>query len=195
MGKIFYIMGKSASGKDHIYSQLMRTEELQFRKIVLYTTRPIRTGEESGKQYYFVDESALVNFRREGKVIEARAYNTVHGIWNYFMADDGQIDLMLGNYLAIGTLESYVKLKDYFGGDIVVPIYIEVENGERLARALSRERSEEDPKYAEMCRRFLADEADFSEENIVNAGIWKRFENVDLETCINEIINYIKTMQ
>lgn len=195
MGKLFYIMGKSATGKDHIYSGLMRCGELHLKKIVLYTTRPIRSGEISGRQYYFVDEEMLESFRKAGKLIEARAYHTIHGIWNYFTADDGQIDLENGNYLAIGTLESYVKLKEYYGEERVVPIYIQVETGERLSRALERERREEAPKYAEMCRRFLSDETDFSEENIQKAGIGRRFENTDLEVCTEEIKNYIKSMQ
>lgn len=195
MGKIFYIIGKSSTGKDNIYSRLMKREDLQLNKIVLYTTRPIRSGEVYGRQYFFVDEEELKRFRREGKLIEARAYHTVHGIWNYFTADDGQINLDQGNYLAIGTLESFVKLKEYFGEDTVIPLYIEVETGERLTRALNREKSEENPKYAEMCRRFLSDEADFSEENVVKAGIWKRFYNIDLDVCTEEIINYIKSMQ
>lgn len=45
-------------------------------------------------------------------------------------------------------------------------IYIEVEDGERLARALHREGKQEEPRYEEMCRRFLADQVDFSEEKI-----------------------------
>ncbi len=40
----------------------------------------------------------------------------------------------------IGTLESYQKMKEYFGETVLIPIYIEVEDGERLCRALDRER-------------------------------------------------------
>ena len=40
MGKIFYIMGKSASGKDKIYSRLAGNKELNLKKLILYTTRP-----------------------------------------------------------------------------------------------------------------------------------------------------------
>ena len=64
----------------------------------------------------------------------------------------------------IGTLEAYLQIRDYFGKEKVVPIYIEVEDGERLSRALGREKLQKEPKYEEMCRRFLADAADFSEE-------------------------------
>lgn len=42
-----------------------------------------------------------------------------------------------------------------------------------------------------MCRRFLADEEDFSEENILAADIEKRFENIELDTCVEEIVSYI----
>ena len=52
MGKIFYIMGKSASGKDRIYSILSKDESLGLKRLVLYTTRPIRAGEENGREYY-----------------------------------------------------------------------------------------------------------------------------------------------
>ena len=56
MGKIFYIMGKSASGKDRIYSLLAAHKELNLKTLILYTTRPIRAGEQDGKNYYFVDD-------------------------------------------------------------------------------------------------------------------------------------------
>ena len=151
-------MGKSASGKDHIYARLAAHEELGLKKLVLYTTRPIRAEEEDGKQYYFVDDKKLKEFQEKGCVIEARAYHTVHGIWTYFTADDGQVNLDASDYLGIGTLESYVKMREYYGEEALCPIYIEVEDGERLARALNRERSQKTPRYEEMCRRFLADQ-------------------------------------
>ena len=110
-------MGKSASGKDKIYSRLAGNKELNLKKLVLYTTRPVRDGEKDGVQYYFTDERRLQEFETAGKVIESRAYNTVYGIWTYFTADDGQINLRQEDYLVIGTLESYEQMKKYFGED------------------------------------------------------------------------------
>lgn len=195
MGKIFYIMGKSASGKDRIYSLLEDQRELKLKTLVLYTTRPIRDGEENGKNYYFVSDEKLNEFRKNGNVIEERSYHTVYGIWTYFTADDGQVNLTESDYLGIGTLESFMKLKMYYGENAVCPVYIQVEDGERLSRALKREKEQENPKYEEMCRRFIADQSDFSEENIQSAGIEKRFQNKDLDICVKEIVNYIKSMQ
>ena len=191
MGKIFYIMGKGSSGKDTIYKKLSeRMPELQ--RIVPYTTRPIRDGEQEGVEYHFVGEDRLREMQEAGRVIEVRAYNTKCGVWTYFTADDGQIDLEKKDYLVIGALESFQALKKYFGEEKIVPIYIEVDDGVRLSRALEREQREKEPRYEEMCRRFLADSADFSEENLRRAGIWKRFVNMELERCLEEIGAYIK---
>lgn len=193
MGKIFYIMGKSSSGKDSIYRKLESTEEFGLKRLVIYTTRPIRDGEKEGREYYFTDENKLEEFRRTGKLIEARTYETVYGPWIYFTADDGQVSAGNDNYLGIGTLESYEKLKAYYGAEYVIPIYIQVEDGERLQRALLREREQDNPKYEELCRRFLADQKDFSEENIRKTGIKLRFTNDNLELCVKNIINYINS--
>ena len=59
MGKIYYLMGKSASGKDHIYENLIQETALDLKPFVLYTTRPIRSGEQDGREYFFVDEKRL----------------------------------------------------------------------------------------------------------------------------------------
>ena len=195
MGKIFYIMGKSSSGKDTIYRRLLEDKELELRNIILYTTRPMRQGEQPGREYYFVKEETFREYEKLGKIIEARTYQTVYGSWIYFTADDGQIELEKKNYLGIGTLESYIHMKEYFGEENLCPLYIEVEDGERLKRAIRREELQPEPKYAEMCRRFLADEEDFSEENLKKAGIVKRFRNIDLESCVNELKNCIQKLQ
>lgn len=195
MGKIFYIMGKSSSGKDTIYSRLLQDKELNLSNIVLYTTRPMRQGEQPGREYYFVNQDTFREFEEKGKVIEARTYDTVYGPWIYFTADDGQIELSKRNYLGIGTLESYCRMKEYFGEEQVCPLYVQVEDGERLKRAILREELQAEPKYAEMCRRFLADTQDFSEENLKKAGIARRFENRELENCIKEMKNCIQKLQ
>lgn len=186
-------MGKSSSGKDTIFQELFRRQTWDLKKIVLYTTRPARADEKDGEDYYFVNEEILKQMEITGQVIELRAYQTIHGVWKYFTADSEQIDLKKNSYLSIGTLESYQKIREYFGPEKVVPVYIEVEDGERLARALKREQNQSQPRYEEMCRRFLADSQDFSEENLKKAGIEKRFQNNrTLNECVEEILKYIE---
>ena len=192
MAKIFFVLGKSCSGKDTIFKKLKEDRELNLNTVTGYTTRPMREGEINGVEYFFVNNEELEALKNQGKVIECRDYNTVYGVWSYFTVDDGQINLEKGNYLYIGTLESYEQIVRYYGKEVVVPIYVEVETGERLTRAVNRERQQENPKYTELCRRFLADEEDFCEENIKKAGIKKRYENNSLERCIEEIVEDIR---
>lgn len=193
MGKIFCVMGKSATGKDTIYQNLLNESKLKLKRIIPYTTRPIREGEVEGREYHFCTEEDVQRLDSEGRIVELRAYNTVYGVWKYFTVDDGNIQLEKENYLLIGTLEAYTKIRDYFGEENVLPIYIEVEDGERLLRAISREKSQDVPKYEEMCRRFLADAQDFSEEKLLAAGIKERFVNVELSDTLTKVETYIKT--
>lgn len=185
-------MGKSASGKDTIYRRLIGEKEFDFRTLVPYTTRPMRSGEENGKDYFFTDEEGLLKLQQEKKVIELRTYQTVLGSWHYFTVDDGQVDLAQYDYLMVGTLESYRALRDYYSAEKVVPIYVAVDDGLRLQRALDRERAQDEPKYAELCRRFLADEADFSAEKLLEAGIERTFDNTALEECLEQIRAFVR---
>lgn len=193
MGRIFCIIGKSSSGKDTIYKKLLDCHELDLKNIVPYTTRPIRAGEQEGVEYHFVTVEAMEQMQAENRIIESRAYDTVYGRWHYFTAKDSQLALEQYDYLVIGTLASYVKTRDYFGADKVVAIYIDLEDGERLSRALRREKKQSQPRYEEMCRRFIADTKDFSEENLIKAGVEKCFDNHCLKQCLEEITDYIKS--
>ena len=55
----------------------------------------------------------------------------------------GQVSVGNDSYLGIGTLESFVRLREYYGNEVMWPVYIEVEGGERLERALAREKTQE----------------------------------------------------
>ncbi len=193
MNEIVFIMGKSASGKDKIYKTLVEDFKGKFKTVTMYTTRPMRVGEKEGVEYHFVDDEKALEFEKAGKVIELRAYDTVYGLWKYFTADDGQIDLTKKDrYIIIGTLEAYEKFLEFYGKEHLLPIYIEVDDDIRLTRAIKREKKQEKPNYEELCRRFLADAKDFNEENIKRAGIEVRFQNnTKLEDCIKRIEDYI----
>ena len=191
MGKIFCLMGKSSTGKDTIGKHLLKTMDL--KNIVLYTTRPIREGELEGREYYFVNNDEFKELETSGKVIEKRVYNTIHGDWTYATVDSN-IDLENNNYLVLNTLVGYEKLVNYYGKDIVVPIYIWVDLNTRIDRAFKREEQEKSPKYKELCRRFIKDEEDFREENLTRLEILEdnRFENDNLDRCIYQIEQKIK---
>ncbi len=192
MGKLIVLMGKSAAGKDTIFNVLKEDKSLNLKLLVPYTTRPKRAGEVDGETYHFVTEEDFARLSEAGCVIESRSYHTVHGIWRYFTVEDAQMNLEQENYLLIGTLEAYVSIVKYFGQEKVVPIMITLDDGVRLERALCREREQKQPKYEEMCRRFLADSEDYSKEKLEAAGVEHMFENNVLEDTVLEISEYIK---
>jgi len=188
MGKIFCLMGKSSSGKDTIFKQLIEDKELKLSPVISYTTRPIRRNENHGVEYYFINEQMLDTYGKSGKIIEKREYNTINGKWFYCTVDDGQIDLQQPiDYLVIVTLEAYCNLRNYFGIDSTVPFYIDVDDGIRLERALRRERKQQTPNYDELCRRFLADGIDFGDGKLQDCGIVKRYQNARLYECMKKI--------
>lgn len=191
MGKIFCLMGKSSSGKDTIYRQLLQQKDFPLAPIVPCTTRPRREGEIPGTDYYFFTPEELQKLQNEGRILELRSYHTVHGIWHYFTVDFS-IDLERCDYLMIGTLEAYRNMQNHFGSGSVIPLYLQVDDGIRLQRALDRERAQAEPKYAELCRRFLADEEDFSKEQLQRNHITRIFCNEILHDTTKEIDAYIR---
>lgn len=185
---IFYIMGKSASGKDSMYKKLL-SSDLGLKRYAIYTTRPKRDGEIEGIEYHFVNEKFLDD--NKSKIIEKRVYHTVYGDWFYATLDDGRINDE-DNYLIIGTLESYNILKKHYGKEKIFPILLSVDNETRKKRAIERESMQKVPKLEELERRFSADEIDFSESNIKYAEIDKIYVNDDFEKCFKEISGDIK---
>ena len=188
MGRIYYLLGKSATGKDTLYKEILKRRP-KLRTVTMYTTRPIREGETDGVEYFFTDREELERQLASGKVIESRTYQTIAGPWTYYTVDDGQFNVADDeSCLMIGTLESYEKMCTYFEAGKMVPVYIEVPDGIRLLRAVKREENQKKPNYREVCRRDLADEKDFSEENLERLGITKRYQNTDMEICVEEIL-------
>ena len=188
MGRIYYLLGKSATGKDTLYKEILKRRP-KLRTVTMYTTRPIREGETDGVEYFFTGREELERQLASGKVIESRTYQTIAGPWTYYTVDDGQFDVADDeSCLMIGTLESYEKMCTYFESGKMVPVYIEVPDGIRLLRAVKRDENQKKPNYREVCRRYLADEKDFSEENLERLGITKRYQNTDMEICVEEIL-------
>ena len=196
MAKIICLLGKSCSGKDTIYKKLLADESLNLLPLVTYTTRPMRTGEQEGREYHFTDEAGFNSLKEAGKVIEDRTYDTVYGLWRYFTVDDGTFDKNGRNVIAAaGTIPAYIKLRDYFGAENTCPVMIETEDGIRLERAMRREKKQEAPRYKEMCRRFITDSEDFDEEKMKAAGVDHVFmNNEDLDKCIREVSDFIRSL-
>ena len=93
MGRLYCLIGKSGSGKDTIFKHLLSDSELSLSPVVTYTTRPRRDNETDGVEYNFITDERLNDYKKSGKIIELRRYDTVKGAWYYCTVDDGRINL------------------------------------------------------------------------------------------------------
>jgi len=193
MGRLYVFMGKSASGKDTLYREIMEKHS-ELRAVVPYTTRPIRAGETEGVEYHFVTEEEMNLLESKRQIVECRCYETVKGPWYYFTANDNQMDFENADMCLISTLEGYEKIREFYGIEKVVPVYIEVDDFTRMQRALAREKEQENPCVAEVCRRFLADEEDFETKKLETLGIYNKISNHNLEDAICQIEAMLKNV-
>ena len=188
---IYYICGKYAVGKDSIFQELVKRSDL--KRIIPYTTRPMRPMEKEGEEYHFLLEEEFLKLLSEGKMMESRSYDTAFGLWYYGTAYEEGFREKGKGFLCIGTLESYNSIKDYLGQEFIQPVYIELEDELRLSRAKAREQGNDPKALEELERRFQADNKDFSEEKLREAGIKKRYHNLDFDKCVEEILADIKS--
>ncbi len=164
MSRIYCIVGPSAVGKDTFYKELLLRYGGTLTPIVPSTTRPMREGEVDGVDYHFVTQAELAELEAAGQIIEKREYHTVLGLWTYFTM---KFDMEEGrDYVLISTLEGAKKLQEYYGAEQVSVVYLRLDPRLRLLRGIEREAHQQTPNYAEVCRRFLADEQDFAPEKI-----------------------------
>ena len=85
----------------------------------------------------------------------------------------------------ITTLAGARALMDWYGPEAVRVVYLHVDDRTRLLRYIDRESRQARPDYAEVCRRFLADQADFSEEQLAQFPRLHRIDTgAELEDCL-----------
>ena len=169
MGQIICLLGKSGTGKDTLFRLALEDRSLGLRPLVPYTTRPRRSNETEGEQYHFVTEAEMARMEAAGQVVERRSYQTVQGLWHYFTAAS-RLD-PAADYLLITTPSALPAILRYFGGERVTAALLAAGDLTRLTRAIRRESREARPNYAEVCRRYLADEADFPDSLREEAAI------------------------
>lgn len=75
-GKMLILVGESASGKTTTQRLL---EKRGIRKVVTYTTRPMRKGEVDGVDYHFVSEATFDEMVAKGEFAEHASYRN----WKY----------------------------------------------------------------------------------------------------------------
>lgn len=194
--KIFYIFGKSGTGKDTLKNNLLKVTDVELTPLIVVTDRPIRVGEKEGENYIFKTPEEFSELINNDELMEYREYTVYDGngekaIWRYgtFKVDPKAGDNTL--YIGIGSIESYKFIKNLYG-DSVVPIYIMVNDDERLHRLIIRDGNNKN-KLKEICRRFIAecDEYSSDELNALHLSRHAVFNNKSMPDMISKVIAYI----
>lgn len=173
------LCGKTASGKDTILNELIK---LGMEKVITYTTRPIRKGEEKNKTYYFIGEEEFAFMEEMQFFVETTEYTVANGeIWHYGTAKSTLED---GNVVIINP-EGIEKIKNETKIDPVV-VYIHASDEVIRERLANRGDAPE-----EAARRLEADNADFQNIDL----LWDfavRNENIDPEQSAKIIYDLYK---
>jgi len=146
--KPLVIFGKTNSGKTTIAKEL---EKLGLKRVVTYTTRPIRSNEVDGIDYHFINNDEFNQKKNEGFFIETAEYNAAFGYCQYGSAKNSIVDntVIVLNPYGVKKLEELNK--DFIG------VYLDLSDENIKKRAELRGDSTE-----EIERRLIADKKDFS---------------------------------
>ena len=159
---ITILIGKSGVGKDTIQNEMCTSGD--WERLVTATTRPMREGEQEGKDYFFMRKKDFFKGVDDGKFIEHRSYDTlVNGnpdTWYYGMPKQELRNCK--DYVTIVDVDGSKALIDYYGRKNCFVVSIEVSSKIREDRAIIRGSFDK----AEWDRRFSDDESKFSQEAV-----------------------------
>lgn len=181
--KIYFLVGQSSTGKDTIKSKLLSIMP-SLKDYVYCTTRPVRDGEVNGREYLFKSHEDYEKDEKSGVVIESRVYNFNGNTPVVYYSLAKEIDEEL--YIVTGTPDMCHSYIEYYGSDIVKPIFIVVPDRERLMRAIIREDTNKG-NYKEVARRFYDEFSEYTKENILSLSGVEYVNNDYLEDCIEDI--------
>jgi len=165
------LIGESASGKSTIEKELVTNG---YKKIISYTTRPIRKNEIDGVDYHYISVEEFKNKLSEGFFAE----NTIYNDWYYGIAKQDCID----NAVVVVEPHGFrqlIKLEDLH----IISFYIKVDERERLIRMVKR-----GDNLLEVFRRIFSDQGVFQ---FIDREVDHVVDNYDFNECVRKITNII----
>lgn len=127
---IIALLGASSSGKSMLEKEL--SKHYGFKKIISYTTRKPRNGEENGKDYWFIDNETFKEvlyrdlFAEYDEYSQNRLYGTLKS------------DYVDGDKVVVLTPNGFRQLKKNLPNESVVTILVEANLGTRIKRYIDR---------------------------------------------------------
>lgn len=145
------LCGKSAAGKNYFLNLLTK---LGMRRVVTYTTRPIREGERDGVDYHFIPDWLFDKLQSDNFFAETTEYQVANGeTWKYGSAVSDYLDD--SNSVIILNPEGIKKIKKQ---NIPVTIFLLHASEKTRMKRLEDRGDDKD----EVIRRMEADDKDFS---------------------------------
>lgn len=146
---ILVFTSPASAGKDFLLNKCV--ERFGWHKAVSHTTRPPRIGEQSGKDYYFVNPDKFTEYESNGEFLETTKYKTTNGTWYYgFHKDsipDGNITCMILNPDGVN------QMIDNGYADRMRIVYVVCDAETRIKRY--RARLGDNPTEAQLAEGFL----------------------------------------
>ena len=159
--------------------------EKDYSRMVRYTTRPKRKGEQQDITYHFITIEEFNQKIEEGFFAEYQSYNTEFGVWYYGTSFE---DLKNANDKSVIILEpqSYRDIKVEFSDKNVTCIYIYANNSTIIKRLEKR-----GDNHNEAIRRMESDNEDFKGfENEVDRIVYNN-DGTNIDEVVSKIFEYI----
>lgn len=185
MSHILVLTGFSGCGKDSVARVLEKEHGYKF--VVSTTTRPKRSNEKDGVEYYFKTNEEFQKLIDNNLLVEYRSYNTIQNgkptVWHYGI-EKKEFDLEKRNYVVACDLKGLEDLKRNFGSK-VISCFIDVDEESRRLRAIVRDRNFE---LTEWNRRWEDDKKRFYS---VKYNVDFIVKNYDFKKCIENILKQV----
>lgn len=179
---IVALFGKSGAGKDTLLKEVVSKYPDKYHAIVSCTSRPPREG-ETELDYHFKTREEAVAEIAAGQALEVAIFADWYYYTPYSSIDENKINIGVFNIQGITSL---LEIPDI----VVLPIFLEVSDKERLIRCLNRENL---PNCKEIARRFLVDEEDFKEisfeyKTLYNSNFFISALAEELDFMVEEVV-------
>ena len=124
------LLGASGSGKSTIEHEL--SEHNGFAKIISYTTRQKRDGEENGRDYYFTNNDTFNDMINQGLFAEYDEYSQKR------LYGTLKSDYVEGDSVVVLTPNGLRQLKKNCNTDDIFTVLVEASLGTRIKRYIDR---------------------------------------------------------
>lgn len=176
------LIGKSSSGKDMVSRELVN--KYNYRKIIRYTTRPLRKGEKNGDTYHYISKEDFLLKVNNNFFIEWKGYDTVDGIWYYGTAWEDIEDISSRTVIILPPDRYEEVVKNTSNKFISIYIYA---NNETLKKRLNKRGDNKD----EAKRRIEHDNEDFrGVEQIVDRIVYNN-DGTNIDDVVKKILEFV----